>query len=170
MAHVPANKTEEFKYPFYARHFGGIGILASISLGLTLSLYGLNAVSEMKNLDLGLRMSWSISGVLVIICILIEAQSVMFSKIILNEKGISRQLRGVKFELFPRKNIKEIRWNDIEILEFFDSSDIDSVGIPSKKGIRLISGQKRFLIYENIINYSNLVKKIERHIPRGKAS
>ncbi len=111
---------------------------------------------------------WSILFVLIAITVLLGWRiMVILCPLEVMEGGIIGGFRSDGFEFLPKSNTGLIKWPNIEGLELFSFPDMDSLKMGKKSGFRLISGNKKIVVYEHIQKYGELLSGIRAELNKN---
>ncbi len=113
----------------------------------------------------GLSIIWGIITFLVFLAYVLGRRFIIILwPIMLTEEGIKSGLRKNSYEHWPRHDFVFISWNEIEKLEYFSFPDMDAMKMVKRPGFRLVAGERKIVIYENIKKYSELLEAIKSKV------
>lgn len=84
------------------------------------------------------------------------------------EEVIKGYLRHLEYTILAKGQKGELKWKEIEQFQFFRYPDKDSIELEKKSGFRLIAGDRKIVIYENIKEYEELLAVIKSKIDTSK--
>ena len=157
-----------YVYRFRSRFVGVIWAGAYIAMGIIFSAWGV-AEAESISFDdrqrLGLSIIWGVIAFLVFLAYVFGRRfTIILRPVSITREGIEADLRKDYYEHWPKRDHGFIAWNEVAQLECFKFPDIDAMKMVRRSGVRLIAGNRKIVIYENIKEYAELVAAIKSKI------
>ncbi|MCF6325588.1 MAG: hypothetical protein L3J89_14945 [Gammaproteobacteria bacterium] len=154
-----------YTYKWANRHVGVIVALVFILLGIISTVWGGVKASSIifdEQQLLGLSIIWGVIAFLVFLAYILGRRFIIILvPILITDKGIEGDFRKNTYEYWPKRNPGFIAWDKIERVERFGFPCMDALKMNRLSGIRIVAGDRKIVIYENIKNYIELRRIIE---------
>lgn len=161
-----------YSYKFLTRHTGLVIAAIYFLMGITFSLWGILGAEQFEfgsRQVKGLSIIWGIVLFLLLVAFFFGKRIYIFLQPIeLSANGIRGSFRLHAFEWWPKNVTDVMAWADIDRLEFFSYPDNDAMKMKKWSGMRIISGDRKIVIYDKIQNYAVLRSEIKKHISDDK--
>ena len=152
-----------FRYPFMTRYANAIYFLLCFSLGLGASVYAYlyGAPGYLQ----GLAIIWSLILVLMLLSgFAANRDRKIYSSVSIDSEGIRAHRVLPTSTSKPADSSSFHKWETLKQIEHFRFPDLDAVLGRGKSGIRLLVGNEKIIIWEQIQQYKDLVDLLERNV------